>query len=199
MRPRRSFARPLRNMLLLQRTWLKLSGLFSSLLEELNWNCRFEDLPTRRLGSVGMRNGRRGMIVLDTNVVSELTRPRPEQKVLHWVASQNSKELFISVVTEAELRYGVELLYPGSRKRNLEAAVLHMVNSYFAGRILSMERNAAPVYAEIRASRRIMGRPIKELDCMIAAIARVNGAPVATRDIYGFENCGIDVINPWED
>ena len=137
------------------------------------------------------------MKILDTNVVSELTRPIPNANVLEWVAQQPPEELYITAITEAELRYGVELLYPGRRRAELEAAVLRMIDTSFAGRILSFRSNAAPIYAEIRAARRLMGRPIKELDCQIAAIARVPGASIATRDLYGFENCGIEVINSW--
>ena len=139
------------------------------------------------------------MKILDTNVVSELTRPRPNPNVIEWVAQQAPASLYITVITEAELRYGVELLYPGRRRIDLEAAVLRMIDVCFAGRILPFESDAAPVYAEIRASRRLIGRSIKELDCMIAAIARVNSAAVATRDIGGFNDCGVEVINPWRD
>lgn len=139
------------------------------------------------------------MKILDTNVVSELTRPIPNTSVLEWVARQPPEELYITAITEAELRFGVELLYPGRRRSELEAAVLRMIDTCFAGRILPFKSNAAIVYAEMRAARRMMGRAIKELDCMIAAIARVNGAAVATRDLYGFENCGVEVMNPWLD
>ena len=141
----------------------------------------------------------RNMKILDTNVVSELTRPRPNHGVLEWVAQQSLGSLYITVITEAELRYGVELLYQGRRRSDLEAAVLRMIDVCFAGRILPFESDAAPVYAEIRSSRRIIGRSIKELDCMIAAIARVKGAAVVTRDVGGFEDCGVEVVNPWED
>ena len=139
------------------------------------------------------------MKILDTNVVSELIKPRPNQSVLKWVAEQAPSDLYITVITEAELRFGVELLYPGRRRAELEAAVLGMIDTCFAGRILPFKSEAAPVYAEIRAARRMMGRSIKELDCMIAAIARVHGAAVATRHLYGFENCGIEVVDPWGD
>ena len=137
------------------------------------------------------------MIILDTNVVSELTRPAPDPNVLRWVSAQSPSQLYITVITEAELRYGVELLCPGRRRTDLEAAINRIIGNSFGGRVLPFEANAAPIYGEIRAARRIMGRSIKELDCMIAAIARVNGAAVATRDTGGFEDCGIEVVNPW--
>lgn len=79
----------------------------------------------------------------------------------------------------------------------MEAAIERIIGNCFGGRVLPFEANAAPVYGEIRAARRIMGRSIKELDCMIAAIARVNEAAVATRDVSAFEDCGIKIINPW--
>ena len=138
------------------------------------------------------------MIILDTNVVSELARPLPNSNVHQWVAEQSPGQLYITAITEAELRYGIELLYPGRRRSELEAAIGRMISNCFYDRILPFESEAAPVYAEIRVARRVVGRSIKELDCMIAAIARVNGASVATRDTGGFENCGIEVINPWE-
>ena len=138
------------------------------------------------------------MIILDTNVVSELTRPLPDANVFRWVAGQSASELHITAITEAELRYGVELLIPGRRRNDLQAAIERMVHNYFARRVLPFETTAAPVYAEIRAARRMMGRRINELDCMIAAIARVSGASVATRDTGGFEDSGVEVINPWD-
>ena len=140
----------------------------------------------------------RMMIVLDTNVVSELRRPNPNQKVYEWVSIQDSGKLYITTVTEAELRYGLELLPAGRRRRGLEEATNQMVDVYFDGRVLPFDKVAASAYAQIRASRRVTGRVIGELDCMIAAIARVNGAAVATRDTSGFEDCGVDIINPWE-
>ena len=137
------------------------------------------------------------MKILDTNVVSELIRPVPNPGVLEWVARQLTGDLYITVITEAELRYGVALLYPGRRRSALESAVLRMIDVCFAGRVLPFESDAAPVYAEIRAARRLIGRSIRELDCMIAAIARVNGAAVATRNVSDFEGCGVEVVNPW--
>ena len=139
------------------------------------------------------------MIVLDTNVVSELRRSVPNFNVFDWAARQPPDSLYITAVTEAELWYGIELLPAGRNRTTLEAATERMINVFFDGRILPFDRAATQVYAEIRASRRLAGRVIGELDCMIAAIARVNGASVATRDLYGFENCGVEVVNPWMD
>ena len=139
------------------------------------------------------------MIILDTNVVSESTRVLPNPDALQWVSERPSNQLYMTAITEAELRCGVEFLYPGRRRSSLEAAFERMIGGYFRGRILSLESEGAPVYAEIRAIRRVMGRSVKELDCMIAAIVRVNDAVVATRVTGGFDDYGAEVIIPWTD
>ena len=137
------------------------------------------------------------MIVLDTNIVSELIRPRPNPSVVDWVARQPGTSLFISAVTEAELRYGVEILPAGHRRERLAAEIESTLREDFAGRILSFDSAAARAYAVIAAARRAAGRPISQADCQIAAIARSRGVPVATRDVADFAGCGIKVVNPW--
>ncbi len=139
------------------------------------------------------------MIILDTNVVSELIRPRPAVRVFDWVVRQAARRLYLSSISEAELRYGVEVIPEGSRRRNLRVAVEGLLGEDFAGRTLPFESDAARAYALIAASRRAAGRPISRPDCQIAAIARSVGASVATRDTDGFEGCGVDVVNPWSD
>ena len=137
------------------------------------------------------------MTVLDTNVVSELMRSSPSERVFEWVARQVSTDLYITAVTEAELRYGVELLPAGRRKSRLLFTAETMFREDFKGRILPFDRAAAQAYAVIAASRRATGMPVKYSDCQIAAIARSRGLSVATRNVRDFEGCGIDVINPW--
>ena len=137
------------------------------------------------------------MIVLDTNIVSELIRPRPNPSVVDWVARQPGTSLFISAITEAELRYGVEILSAGHRRERLAAEIESTLREDFAGRILSFDSAAAHAYATIMADRRAVGRPISQADCQIAAIARSRGAPVATRDVADFAGCRIKVVNPW--
>ena len=139
------------------------------------------------------------MIILDTNVVSELIRPRPAVRVIDWVVRQVASRLYLSSISEAELRYGVEVLPEGSRRRNLRVAVEGLLREDFSGRILPFESDAARAYALIAASRRAADRPISGPDCQIAAIARSVGASVATRDTDGFEGCDVDVVNPWSD
>ena len=139
------------------------------------------------------------MIVLDTNVVSELMRPDPSSNVVDWVAGQAVPRLYLSTISEAELRYGVEILPAGERRTRLLDEVEGMLSEDFAGRILPFDSAAAHAYAVIAAARRADGRPINHADCQIAAIARCRGASVATRDVADFEGSGIDVIDPWAD
>ncbi|MCY3504908.1 MAG: type II toxin-antitoxin system VapC family toxin [Chloroflexi bacterium] len=138
------------------------------------------------------------MIVLDTNVVSELTRLVPNGTVLEWLARQPPSELFFTTVSEAELRYGVEILPAGRRRATLAASIERTLRQNFAGRILPFDTDAARTYATIAAARRAAGNAIGQADCQIAAIARARGAGVATRDVAGFSGCGIEVINPWQ-
>ena len=137
------------------------------------------------------------MIVLDTNVVSELMRPSPATNVVDWVTQQAATTLYFSTISEAELRYGVEVLLAGQRRAGLLAAIEGMLREDFAGRILPFDSDAARAYAVIAAGRRVAGRPISQADCQIAAIAHSRGASVATRNAGDFEDCGIAVVNPW--
>lgn len=137
------------------------------------------------------------MIVLDTNVVSELLRPRPEPVVLRWLDAQNALDLATTAVTSAELLVGIGLLPDGARKRRLEIAVEQVVDELLDGRVLSFDVDAAPHYAEIGATRQRAGRPIDIPDAQIAAICRLHGAMLATRNERDFEGTGISVFNPW--
>jgi predicted nucleic acid-binding protein len=138
------------------------------------------------------------MILLDTNVISELMRAEPADTVLDWFGQHDAADLFISAVTEAELRAGVACLPAGQRRDRLQLALDAMIDQDFQGRILPFDTTAARPYAEIAAQRRAAGRPIAEADCQIAAIAKAAGAPVATRNVKDFDGSGVDVINPWD-
>jgi toxin FitB len=137
------------------------------------------------------------MIVLDTNVVSELMRPDPERNVTTWVAAHPRQELFTSTISEAEILYGVALLPMGARQLELTERARKIFNLAFRDRILAFDREAAALYAAIAAQRRSTGRPIEQSDAQIAAIARSRGAALATRNVRDFDGCGIDVVNPW--
>ncbi len=139
------------------------------------------------------------MIILDTNVLSELMKPDPLACVSHWVASQPVTSLFTTFVTEAEILYGLALLPDGARKAALTSAIEGMFEEDLAQRVLPFDGPAAHAYAKIAAHRRQLGQPISQFDALIAAIARSRGAIVATRNHRDFDNCGIQIINPWEE
>ena len=137
------------------------------------------------------------MIIIDTNVVSELMRAIPDPKVLAWFAGHAADTLFLTAVSEAELRTGAAILPAGQRRDRLVGAINAMIDQDFAGRILPFDSPAARCYAEIAVARRAAGKPIMEANCQIAAIVRACNAAIATRIVTDFEGCGSDIINPW--
>ncbi|MFX4300561.1 type II toxin-antitoxin system VapC family toxin [Sulfitobacter sp. EhC04] len=137
------------------------------------------------------------MIILDTNVISELLRPAPEPKVEHWLSAQDGLNVYLTSISEAELRYGLAIMGNGKRRAALVDAVDRILREDLAGRILPFDSDAAQSYATIAAARRSAGRPIAQADCQIASIAHFRGASVATRNTSDFEGCEIDLINPW--
>lgn len=137
------------------------------------------------------------MIILDTNVVSELLRPTPSPAVEAWLAAQDGATVFFTAIAEAELRLGVAILPAGRRRTSLAEAIDAVLKEDFRDRILPFDTAAAQAYAAVAADRRTAGRPISQFDCQIAAIARIRQAVLATRNTVDYEDCGIDVINPW--
>lgn len=137
------------------------------------------------------------MIILDTNVVSEILRPAPQQHVLDWLAALDGTTVYLTAITEAELRHGVVILPEGKRREGLATMIDQIVREDFADRVLPFDSPAAAAFAAIAAARRAIGRPIMHADCQIAAIARAHDATVATRNTADFADCGIDLINPW--
>ena len=138
------------------------------------------------------------MVMIDTNIVSELMRAEPSAEVLAWMDDRPPRELFVTAVTEAEVRTGIALLPEGRRRRGLAEACERAFGSLFAGRVLPFDSDAARTYAEIAAARRVLGRPVSQADCQIAAIARSRGMALATRNVRDFEDMGIDIFNPWD-
>lgn len=137
------------------------------------------------------------MIVLDTNVVSELMKPAPAPEVRAWAKKQTRTELFTTSISEAEILYGVELLRPGRRRETLLASAEAMFAEEFEGRVIGFESGAARNFSRILAQRRAIGRPMSYADAQIAAIAQLHSATVATRNVADFRDCGVDVVNPW--
>lgn len=138
------------------------------------------------------------MILIDTNVISELMRPNPAPAVLDWFGSQDAAALYLCAVGEAELRRGAVILPEGKRRDRLIAEIDAMVGEDFAGRVLPFDSAAAQAFAGIFADRRAVGHPISFPDCLIAAIARAHGAAMATRNVGDFQGCGVEVIDPWQ-
>ena len=137
------------------------------------------------------------MIILDTNVLSELMMPQPSPRVAAWVAKQPATELYTTSITEAEIFYGIELLTKSQRREGLFAAAEAMFAEDLAGRIFGFDSDAARVFSKIAAHRRALGRPISHADAQIAAIAQVRGAKLATRNIADFVDCDLELIDPW--
>ena len=136
------------------------------------------------------------MIILDTNVISELMRAEPDPAVLRWMAAQPLAALHVTTLTYAEILLGIDLLPEGKRRRQLAEQAEGLFAEDFAGRILAFDLAAAAAYAAIVGKRQRAGQPIGAVDAMIAAIARVHGAAVATRD-SDLIGCGVPVIDPW--
>jgi toxin FitB len=137
------------------------------------------------------------MIVVDTNVISELMRGEPDPAVLAWVAAQPRALLYTTYVNQAEILYGIGALPAGRRRAALAAAAQGMFAEDFAGRVLPFEARAAARYPEIVLARRQAGNPIEKFDALIAATALAAGASIATQDSGGFAGCGLTVIDPW--
>lgn len=137
------------------------------------------------------------MIVLDTNVVSEMMRPAPNIAVVDWLNSQAAETLYLSSITIAELRFGIGCLPAGRRQQALNAAADAMLG-LFNGRVLPFDIDAAEKYAELATAARAVGKGFPTPDGYIAAIASANAFAVATRDVSAFKAAGMHVINPWK-
>jgi toxin FitB len=138
------------------------------------------------------------VILLDTNVISELVRPSPDPAVESFLRRQPPETVFTSAVCEAEIRYGLARLPRGRRRDDLTNRVAVLLATGFPDQILPFDSACAILYGEIRANREAAGKPIAVEDGMIAATARSRGAIVATRNVTDFEACGVDVVNPWQ-
>lgn len=136
------------------------------------------------------------MIILDTNVVSELMRPEPAPQVANWVRDRDRRELRTTAITLAEVRYGIARLPEGRRKQALLTAA-DEVFSAFGDQILPLDTAAAEYYAVIASSRERAGRPVGGFDALIAAVCRSQGAALATRNVTDFDGTGVEIVDPW--
>jgi predicted nucleic acid-binding protein len=137
------------------------------------------------------------MIIVDTNVLSEVMKVSPSSRVVDWWNSHPEEELYLTSVTQAEILAGIELLPKGKRRAAIAQAAEATFQEDFADRILPFDGEAALEFARIIAARRKLGRPISQADAQIAAIAGNLGAVLATRNTGDFEHCRVKLVNPW--
>jgi len=138
------------------------------------------------------------MILLDTNVLSEMTKPMPAPAVVSWMNAQPLSTLYLTSITIAEMGSGIRALPEGRRRAELQAA-LERTRALFSGRILAFDEDAAVAYAGLAATARAAGKGLPTPDGYIAAIAAAHGFMIATRDVAPFLAAGISHINPWEE
>ncbi len=139
------------------------------------------------------------MILLDTNIISELMRPEPEARVVRWVDSLDRSNIGITAITIAEILYGVGALPDGALKKHLFEAASAMFDDYLFGHVFAFDHRAAIEYAHIVVKREQTGHPISMPDAQIAAICLINDAKLITRNTKDFVNIDITLYNPWID
>ncbi len=137
------------------------------------------------------------MIILDTNIISEVMKPAPDPMVLAWFNQQKTSSLYLTTITIAEIRYGIQALPLGKRSLLLTEGFNALLSAAFESRILIFDEAAANQYGEVMGIRKEIGRPLDSLDGQIIAIARANTSAVATRNTRDFDHCGLTLINPF--
>lgn len=137
------------------------------------------------------------MYLLDTNVVSETIRPRPEARVLDWLAAGEAEALHISVLTLGELEFGLALMAHGTRRTRLERWIRVELPARFADRVLPVDLRVARVWGRMRADGRVRGRPLPVADGLIVATAQVHGLTLVTRNVSDCGGRGVPTLDPW--
>ena len=136
--------------------------------------------------------------LLDTNVVSEWVKPRPDEGVARWLHETDEDEMYLSAVSLAELQYGVERLVAGKRRHQLEAWIREELIERFAGRMLPVEERVAEAWGKTMARSERAGKRLGVMDGFLAATAEVHNLTLVTRDVAAFSEWVVDVFNPWE-
>jgi predicted nucleic acid-binding protein len=136
--------------------------------------------------------------LLDTCVVSELTRPRPSNAVAAWLAEQREEDLYLSVLTLGEIQKGIAPLPEGRRKARLRAWLDRDLRERFAGRIVAITEEVALAWGRISGESAARGRPLPVIDALIAASAAAIDAAVVTRDEDPIREAGARTVNPWD-
>lgn len=137
------------------------------------------------------------MILLDTNIISEMMRPEPNKTVIDWLNAQEPLDVYISAVTIAEVEYGLKVLPDGQKRWGLKQKFDWLIAQGFSERVLDFTAEAALHYADMMAHRRGLGLPMSVPDGQIAAIARLHRFTLATRNLKAFEECGLMLVNPF--
>ena len=137
------------------------------------------------------------VIIVDTNVISEFMTSPPAAPVLAWLNAQNARSLYMTTISIAEISYGLQMLPDGKRRRLLQQRFEQFLTLAFGTRILAFDAKSARLYGRIRAHRKAVGRPLSAFDGQIAAIAHAHDYAVATRNVKDFQDCGIELINPF--
>jgi len=138
------------------------------------------------------------MIILDTNVISELMKEQPDSQVKQWIGSQKPQDLALTAIAIAEITRGLSRLPKGKRRNILGQNFTAFVHDAFGGRIFPFDEEAALLYGGVSATREQAGMKADPVDLMIASIAKNHNASIATRNIKDFKVCEITLINPWE-
>ena len=137
------------------------------------------------------------MILIDTNVVSEIMKAAPSQTVVNWLNNQKSSSLYVSTITIGEIEYGLRILPAGKRRMRLKERFERFISLAFAQRILPYDETAARTYGDIMGFRKEIGHPMSIPDGQIAAIAKIDGLTISTRNTSDFEDCGIELVDPF--
>lgn len=137
------------------------------------------------------------MIVIDTNVVSEMMKASPSLSVIRWLNRQDAAKLFITTVTIAEVTYGLESMPDGRRRAKLERGFERLISGGFRGRVLALDEASAREYGVLMGRRKRLGHPMSVLDGLIAAVTRTHGMALATRNTRDFDDCSLDLIDPF--
>ncbi len=137
------------------------------------------------------------MIVLDTNVISELMRPQPDPQVMAWANALDPQAIAITAMNEAEILHGMARLSAGRRQQELKQSWQELMASLFGGQALPFNREAAHWYGELVSRRQRLARPIATADAVIAATTLAHDGLLATRNTADFEAIGLELINPW--
>ncbi|KTC86387.1 type II toxin-antitoxin system VapC family toxin [Legionella brunensis] len=134
--------------------------------------------------------------LLDTNIISELVKPRPNERVVQWVGEKDSSILYISVITLGEIRKGIGGITDSLKYEKISQYLETELPNYFEDRILSIDRDVAGTWGQIQSQSK--SKPLTAIDSLIAATAKVHNLKLVTRNTKDFINTPIDLLNPWE-